>query len=336
MKNNYLPPKEIFPLLILPGIIMLAFSAGCYKQNPEPQTDNKITKEINYGPVDLSMIIEPDSVKLDQDVLITIKAVTPKSVSIVFPALAEHTFGFTYNGYFDAEPKHKNNKIIRKRYYRLTPDIKKEYRINALPIIFYDKNDKQQENWFPTPPITLYRDKSRANITNFADTGIKPPIMISPSAATIVFWLLAAVILIIIILIAIKTVKRITRKIKIRSMSPRQRALFELHELEKKDLISKQFIKQFYLELTMIVRRYIEQAHGIRAPEQTTEEFLQASANSGLFKSDVLRKLKEFLYQADLVKFAAFKPDAQTVNLSLSTAKDYITSDEQYMSENEE
>ena len=44
----------------------------------------------------------------------------------------------------------------------------------------------------------------------------------------------------------------------------------ELHQLSHSGLADSD-VKRFYVELTAIVRRYIERTTGIRAPEQTTK-----------------------------------------------------------------
>ena len=82
----------------------------------------------------------------------------------------------------------------------------------------------------------------------------------------------------------------------------------------------------------MIVRCYIEGAHSIRAPEQTTEEFLVTAADNPSFKPEVVKKLKIFLQTSDLVKFAVYHPDKEIIDQALATAGDYIDTDEQFQS----
>jgi len=110
-------------------------------------------------------------------------------------------------------------------------------------------------------------------------------------------------------------------------MSPRERALEELAELMARDLVGKNMVKEFYLELTMIVRRYIERAHAIRAPEQTTEEFLAAVSSDNRFGQEVINRLRLFLEAADLVKFAAYHPESDAISRATETARSYVVTD---------
>ena len=80
----------------------------------------------------------------------------------------------------------------------------------------------------------------------------------------------------------------------------------------------------FFVRLSGIVRRYLENRFGLRSPELTTEEFVEELANSpDLFRSHQ-RLLREFLDRADLVKFAHLVPDPADVELSLESARSFL------------
>jgi len=81
------------------------------------------------------------------------------------------------------------------------------------------------------------------------------------------------------------------------------------------------------MELTMIVRRYIERQYAVRAPEQTTDEFLAAAVEHPRFTPRVVTHLREFLRAADLVKFADYHPDAGVIDQATATARKYIETD---------
>ena len=107
-------------------------------------------------------------------------------------------------------------------------------------------------------------------------------------------------------------------------MSPIERAWAELQRLLSRNLPGKGLYKDFYVELTMVVRRYIERTHGIHAPEQTTQEFLLAAAKHPLFKREVLAQLQTFLESADLVKFAGQEATLAMAEDATQKAKRYI------------
>jgi len=80
----------------------------------------------------------------------------------------------------------------------------------------------------------------------------------------------------------------------------------------------------FFVQLSGIVRRYLENRFGLRSPELTTEEFVEELAHSPDLVRSHQRLLREFLNRADLVKFAHVVPDPADVELSLETARSFL------------
>ena len=86
-----------------------------------------------------------------------------------------------------------------------------------------------------------------------------------------------------------------------------------LKELDQKELLSQNKIKPYYVELTDIVRTFIERELNIPALESTTDELIEtitdfnSSSNLNIPKETLL-KLQKLLQEADLVKFAKSKP----------------------------
>lgn len=66
--------------------------------------------------------------------------------------------------------------------------------------------------------------------------------------------------------------------------------------------------KPFCTTVSDIVRVYLEERFSLRAPERTTEEFLQELQTSRLLTEAQKQTLGEFLANCDLVKFAQVEP----------------------------
>jgi BatD DUF11 like domain len=64
----------------------------------------------------------------------------------------------------------------------------------------------------------------------------------------------------------------------------------------------------WYVELSDIIRRYLEDRYGIRAPELTTEEFLREARRLGALGEPHRALLSAFLEGCDRVKFAGHEP----------------------------
>lgn len=97
-----------------------------------------------------------------------------------------------------------------------------------------------------------------------------------------------------------------------------------LKELKEKDYIRLGRIKEYYIELSNIVRRYLENRFNIKAPEMTTEEFLIKAKEAKELSFEHKSLLRDFLSHCDLVKFARYGPSAKEIDSSFESAKTLI------------
>mgnify|MGYP000998521753 FL=1 len=95
--------------------------------------------------------------------------------------------------------------------------------------------------------------------------------------------------------------------------TPIEKATSLLNNLEKKELWQQGEVKEYYSQLTDIVRNYIEEAIEIPAMESTTSELIEGLKTASKKKKmklsqETIDNLFVVLKQADLVKFAKSKP----------------------------
>jgi hypothetical protein len=108
-------------------------------------------------------------------------------------------------------------------------------------------------------------------------------------------------------------------------------ALQALERLRREELIAQQRVEEYYVRLSDILRRYVEWRFGLRAPEQTTEEFLGAVLATGGLIATHRSLLSTFLQHCDLVKFARHQPSPGDMQQVWESAKGFVeqTSDVQ-------
>jgi len=80
----------------------------------------------------------------------------------------------------------------------------------------------------------------------------------------------------------------------------------------------------FFVRLTDIVRRYVEKRFDIRAPEQTTPEFLRALHRRDVLAAEHRLMLQDFLTSADLIKFAKADATQEQLTESLVSARRFV------------
>lgn len=101
-------------------------------------------------------------------------------------------------------------------------------------------------------------------------------------------------------------------------------ALEQLENLSHKHYPEAGLFKDFYFHLSNIVRHYLENRFGIKAPEMTTEEFLLFAHTSTLLTDVQKQFLKDFLNGSDMVKFAKHLPTVNEAKANFDLAKKLI------------
>jgi hypothetical protein len=314
--------------VLISSILLVLCMAGCGKQNQSATVAPPRVEDMSSGRIQVTITVDPPKVELHKDLLLSIRTVAPSDVEVTLPAIDDRLTGFVLSGVIDDEPVTKDGKTSVERRARLTPMLADEYRISPMAITYNDRSRLQLgAGWFATRPIALERIAPVEHSPGKDIEVVMKPVWIYPTAKTVAIYVMLGVLCVALCYLAWKLARRIHRQIKLMRMSPRERALFELSELLSKDLVGKDMVKEFYLELTMIVRRYIERQHRVRAPEQTTEEFLLAVSRDPTFNRETVRTLKAFLEASDLVKFAADHPTGAEITEATVTAKEYIERD---------
>ncbi len=104
---------------------------------------------------------------------------------------------------------------------------------------------------------------------------------------------------------------------------PEQNAWEALHELEDSDLLTTGQHKEFYFQLSLILRQYLEERFGMSALDKTSSELLIEFRRVSL-PSELTSMLRSFFDDADLVKFAKLVPAEQEIVDDLNRVKQFI------------
>jgi hypothetical protein len=97
-------------------------------------------------------------------------------------------------------------------------------------------------------------------------------------------------------------------------------ALKALGEIERMRLLEAGEFKKYYTLVVDVLRHYLERRYGILAMDRTTDEILR-----DLFERRVpMNGCEGLLREADLVKFAKFKPNVADGQRAMETAKDLV------------
>jgi hypothetical protein len=133
-----------------------------------------------------------------------------------------------------------------------------------------------------------------------------------------------ALLVIAIIFIVRKIRRKDTKTIEIVPSEPAEViALRQLEQLRVEKPWIQKPVKMYYINLTDILRHYIERRYHIMALEQTTEEILKDLKKTGSSSND-FEKLASILKLADLVKFAKLIPDEVENGIQVEEAIGFV------------
>lgn len=287
-----------------------------------------LTKTFSKNDVTLKLTVDPPTVDLAVDTEVSFVLNAPAGVTANLPPdISDRFDGFTLAGSFTTgDGSDAMNGTTY--HYRLIPIAgAKTYRIKPIPVSIEDATSHPPvSSWFPTETVTIEGPATAEAQATSVSTDLKNK-YIRPSFKEVPKYIGFAILGLLVVALFVYGISKIRLHRRIRRMTPSERALRELVLLIGRKLPEKGLFKDFYIELTMVVRRYIERRYGIRAPEQTTEEFLAAAAAHGEFDAVSIAELKKFLTSADLIKFAGVSASLSSASEATTKAKSYIETD---------
>lgn len=266
--------------------------------------------ELNQGGVEFKVESETDVIDPAQSVFLRVELKTPAGRHpIEMPDFRDRVKGFSLVEDFEEEPKTLNDgSSLQVTNWRLVPEpCADTYKIKPFAV-----------GDLVGGPIYFELPAVREVVTG--EMEVSPSKDMPPLSWKLVAWIALWIIGAIVVLMGMRiAILFLVRKIKEHRMSPIERAWVELERLLKRELPAKGRYKDFYVELTMVVRRYIQRKYGIRAPNMTTEEFLREAKPSN--------ELRKFLESADLVKFAGVEATLEMAETATTSARSYLKSD---------
>jgi len=211
---------------------------------------------------------------------------------------------------YTTDTTRKKDRIILLKTYALTQFDSGSYKLPAQRI---DINGKG----FFTDSLQI--DVATVAVDTLAQQmyDIKPLIQVEKSNSDI--WKIILIILVILAIIGALVYwfmlrkKPLTEEEQEALLPPYDRALMELKKLDNSKYLIQDEYKQYYSELTDIVRSYLEEDVNVSALESTTDELitkLEMMKDAGELEldNDTIKQFKSILQTADLVKFAKSKP----------------------------
>jgi len=303
---------------------------SCKKEQSDATTDSEYEIHETYerGPLTVSLKASRREITIAEQVELVLEASVDEDYEVELPAFGEKIEDFGILDYETSPPKLVGEgRIVTRRTYKLEPFLSGEYKIPPMAFYFWHRTvEEPRAHKLETEEqkITVKSILPEA-MSELEIKGIAAPVDIPRSTQVSLFLAVGAGVLIVGGLLTLLFWRRRRSKVSEEIMLPAHViALRQLEEVLAEELIKRGLVKLFYIRVSNILRYYLENRFGLRAPESTTEEFLVELGSSSVLQPTHKELLKAFLTHCDLVKFAKLHPSDEEVQRTLDTCRDLI------------
>lgn len=279
------------------------------------------------APVVVTSGVDPRAVTIGTPFRYMLRIDAPKDVEVVVPSLAGQIGEFQVVDFGEAAPRQSGERVALERWFTLVTYEVGDRTIPGPTVQYREPGGELQNLAAPEAVIIVESLLDRASGTPATDVrDIKGPVTV-PRDYTLLVWIaLGVVALLALIALLVRWVNRPRQGRAIAVRPPHELALEALARLRAERLIEQGRQEEFYVRLSAIVRGYLEARFRLRAPEMTTEEFLQAAQRDPQLTPPQRARLGQFLSEADLVKFARYQPTAADADRAHEAARELVTS----------
>jgi hypothetical protein len=296
-----------------------------------PADESDLKKTTESGPVKATVELEPANPKIGDSVTLTLSVIAEPNVELLMPAFGEALERFTILDFAPRERIDDGGRTVARQTYRLQPAMSGPQAIPPILIEFIDRRPGEKPAPDGMDAYELLTERIEFEVESVlpsnVEADLRPPMgklepRESPPRPRWP-WLLALA-----VVFAAASPLVVVAWLRWRRRA-RRRSAYEIARTRLDKLLASlppdaEHMDAFYVELSGIVRRYLEDRFELRAPELTTEEFLDSVQRAPDLRQDHQVLLREFLRQADLVKFAGLQPAAQDVQRSVSAARRFL------------
>ncbi|MCA4808750.1 hypothetical protein IF128_03155 [Empedobacter stercoris] len=196
----------------------------------------------------------------------------------------------------------------------------------TIPSFIIQKNDKD----LTTKQLEIEIQDVEVDTTKNAIFPIKPVMEEEYSIRDYwnKYWLYGIIAFIFFIIAAVLLILYIRAKSKLSGdklyKTPYDEAKASLKALDAKKYLKRGEQKEYYTQLSFIVRRYLGRVYNFSALEILSDDLVKYIATKQDVLPDDVQKFKQFLFDADLVKFAKQEFDDSTNNMNRNWVDEFV------------
>ena len=313
--------------------VRLALTGGAEIVSAAEPEDSAESIERHYesGPVAVDLSVRPAKPVIGDVVELRLVARAEPGVELLMPEFGEALGRFEIVDFAPSEGQDEDGDSLATQVYRLQPKQSGRQSIPSLRVEFVDRREGQSPAPEGEDAYELLTDRVGLDIATIlasdAPLELRPahPDLGRRRFGGLPWWVWLGGIAALLALAS----PALWRAWVAYQAKQRQRSAYEIARSELDLLLAEgrpraETMDAFYVKLSLIVRRYLENRFSLRSPELTTEEFLNEMGRSPDLARGHQQLLRDFLVQADLVKFAGYRPEAEVVGQSIAVAERFL------------
>jgi len=278
--------------------------------------------------IEVTAGVDKSVITIGDRITYSLKIERDKNLRIEQPGPAANLGMFEIKDYKIHDPVEENGNIVEQYDYVISVFDTGKFVIPPFPVAFFPSDTSHKYQIIQSEPIDITVESLLSAEDNDIKD-IKPPLQI-PVEYTRIILIGGGFLLLIgigaFLLYYYRRRKQGVPLFKREVIRPAHEIAFEaLDELLGKSYLEEQKFKQFFTELSDVLRHYLENRFFITAMEETTPELLESLQELELHDEDLSRS-KEILNISDLVKFAKYEPQPQEIDNAIELTRNFIQS----------
>jgi hypothetical protein len=278
------------------------------------------------SPVSVESRLDKSAITIGDTVRYVVRLTYDERVKVTWPSLGANLGAFEIRDYSKPDPRKVKGRMVEEVAYTISTFDTGRFEIPPLTISYQTPPD--------TARYTLQTDKLEVYVASMLPSqdgdirDIKSPWELPRD------WKLIALVAggVTLVLLLAGLGYYFWRKRRGKSLLPEKKeplrpaheiAWEALQKLRDGDLLATGQIKAYYVELTEIVRRYIEGRYFVPALELTTGELMD-NLKTVAIETEAKAMLHDLLQRSDLVKFAKYQPAADEHERAFQLAESFV------------
>jgi len=323
---------------LVPVVLTALLVTACGETDPtakgdrsaEPVEAQALAVVTEEGPVKATVELAPPEPRLGDSLTLTLTVEAQPDVTVEMPAFGEALGRFSIVDFTPRERTEPDGRKIQSQRYTLQAPMSGKQRIPPLRIEFLDQREGHAAADGAEEYRELLTDELAVTVASVLPEGfvteeLRPVRAPLPEHTGNKWrWLTALAALAIVAAMAGFSFYLKRLSVERARVTAYDKAMQRIATLEQHGLPAPGKADAWYVELSDIVRHYLEDRYGVRAPELTTEEFLQEARRSAELSGTHRELLSAFLEQCDQVKFAAYHPEQAESKAALATSRRFL------------